>query len=32
MTLAIMGNFDIEKLEEWAVEKFSDIPFGEDVE
>lgn len=31
MTLVIMGNYDMEKLEEWAVSKFSEVPIGLDL-
>jgi hypothetical protein len=26
-----MGNYDMEKLEEWAVSKFSEVPIGLDL-
>jgi len=28
MTLVLMGNYDLEILEDWAVKKFSDVPIG----
>jgi len=31
MTLILMGNYDMEKLEEWAVSKFTDVPVGLDM-
>lgn len=32
MTLILMGNYDMDTLEEWAVSKFTEVPIGLDME